>query len=75
VDAGVATNLKDGRTRTNNVQRAVVGLSLDDIKMKAVQKPEFGIAQRDTVLKEVKDRKKTNKAKSGGVRRRRRLWE
>jgi large subunit ribosomal protein L24e len=59
-------NLKKRRTRTNKVQRAVVGLSLDDIKKKAAQKPEFRSAQRDAVLKEVKDRKKTNKVKSGG---------
>ncbi|KAL3826775.1 hypothetical protein ACHAXA_000601 [Cyclostephanos tholiformis] len=58
-------NLKKRRTRTNKVQRAVVGLSLDDIK-KAAQKPEFRSAQRDAVLREVKDRKKTNKAKVGG---------
>jgi large subunit ribosomal protein L24e len=60
-------NLKKRRTRTNKVQRAVVGLSLDDIKKKAAQKPEFRSAQRDAVLKEVKDRKKTNKAKSGSA--------
>ena len=60
-------NLKKRRTRTNRVQRAVVGLSLDDIRKKAAQKPEFRSAQRDAALKEVKDRKKTNKGKSGGV--------
>lgn len=59
-------NLKKRRTRTNKVQRAVVGLSLDDIKKKAAQKPEFRSAQRDAALKEVKDRKKKNASKSGG---------
>mmetsp|Transcript_36806 Transcript_36806/g.88747 ORF Transcript_36806/g.88747 Transcript_36806/m.88747 type:complete len:145 (+) Transcript_36806:75-509(+) len=58
-------NLKKRRTRTNKVQRAVVGLSLDDIKKKAAQKPEFRSAQRDAALSEVKGRKKT-KAKSSG---------
>mmetsp|Transcript_44259 Transcript_44259/g.94220 ORF Transcript_44259/g.94220 Transcript_44259/m.94220 type:complete len:148 (+) Transcript_44259:104-547(+) len=59
-------NLKKRRTRTNKVQRAVVGLSLDDIRKKAAQKPEFRSAQRDAALRDVKDRKKKNKATSGG---------
>ncbi|KAL7428204.1 hypothetical protein ACHAXH_001815 [Discostella pseudostelligera] len=58
-------HLKKRRTRTNKIQRAVVGLSLDDIRKKAAQKPEFRSAQRDAALKDVKDRKKSNKAKSG----------
>ena len=59
-------NLKKRRTRTNKVQRAVVGLSLEDIKKKASQKSEFRSAQREAALKEVKDRKKANKGKSAG---------
>ena len=59
-------SLKKRRTRTTKTQRAVVGLSLDDIRKKAAQKPEFRSAQRDAALKEVKDRKKANRAKSGG---------
>jgi len=64
------TNLKKRRTRTNKTQRAVVGLSLDDIKKKAAQKPEFRSAQRDAALKDVKTRKKVTKSKgtSSGVR-------
>mmetsp|Transcript_21249 Transcript_21249/g.32251 ORF Transcript_21249/g.32251 Transcript_21249/m.32251 type:complete len:144 (+) Transcript_21249:37-468(+) len=64
-------NLKKRRTRTNKVQRAVVGLSLDDIKKKAAQKPEFRSAQRDAALKDVKTRKKVTKSKGNsgsGVR-------
>ena len=45
----------------------MVGLSLDDIRKKAAQKPEFRSAQRDAALKEVKDRKKVNKVKSGAA--------
>ena len=64
-------NLKKRRTRTNKVQRAVVGLSLDDIKKKAAQKPEFRTAQRGVALKDVKDRKKSKgkaaKSKDAGV--------
>merc|ERR1712071_426808 len=59
-------NLKKRRTRSTKVQRSVAGLSLDDIKKKAAQKPEFRSAQRSAALKEVKDRKKANKGKSGG---------
>jgi large subunit ribosomal protein L24e len=56
---------KRGR-RANKVQRAVVGASLEDIKKKAAEKNTFRSAQRDAALKEVKARKTTNKAKSGG---------
>ncbi|KAI2500865.1 Ribosomal protein L24e [Fragilaria crotonensis] len=47
------------------VQRAVVGASLEEIKKKAAQKGDFRAAQRDAALKEVKQRKVANKAKSG----------
>jgi large subunit ribosomal protein L24e len=52
--------------RSNKVQRAVVGASLDEIKKKAAQKGDFRAAQRDAALKEVKARKTSNKAKSTG---------
>merc|ERR1711957_311610 len=58
-------HLKKRRTRTNKVQRAVVGLSIEDIKKKAGQKPEFRTAQRNAALKDVKDRTKKAKAKGG----------
>ncbi len=50
--------------RTNKVQRAVVGASLEEIKKRASQKSDFRAAQRDAALKEVKSRKTVNKAKS-----------
>lgn len=56
--------MKKRRTRSTKVQRAVIGLSLDDIKKKAAQKPEFRSAQRSAALKDVKDRSKS-KAKGG----------
>mmetsp|Transcript_19681 Transcript_19681/g.27025 ORF Transcript_19681/g.27025 Transcript_19681/m.27025 type:complete len:150 (-) Transcript_19681:387-836(-) len=51
------TSLKKRSRRANKVARAVVGLSLEDIKKKASQKPDFRTAQRDAALKEVKSRK------------------
>jgi len=57
------TQTKKRTRRANKVARAVVGLSLDDIRKKASQKPEFRTAQRDAALKEVKARKASNKAK------------
>lgn len=54
-------NLKKRRTRTNKVQRAVVGLSIDDLKKRANQKAEFRSAQRGAALKDVKDRNKKAK--------------
>eukprot|EP01115_Flamella_aegyptia_P003754 TRINITY_DN1692_c0_g1_i1.p1 TRINITY_DN1692_c0_g1~~TRINITY_DN1692_c0_g1_i1.p1 ORF type:complete len:161 (+),score=82.81 TRINITY_DN1692_c0_g1_i1:65-547(+) len=47
------------RTRkTQKLQRAIVGASLDVIKQKRNQKPEVRQASRDAALKEVKERKK-----------------
>ena len=59
------TSAKKRTRRSNKVQRAVVGASLDEIKKKAAQKSDFRAAQRDAALKEVKQRKSANKAKSG----------
>merc|ERR1712244_130862 len=60
------TTTKKRTRRTNKVARAVVGLSLDDIRSKATQKPEVRSAQKAAALKEIKARKAANKAKSGG---------
>ena len=57
--------IKKRARRTNKVARAVVGLSLDDIRKRATQKSEVRSAQRDAALKEVKARKAANKSKSG----------
>jgi large subunit ribosomal protein L24e len=61
------TATKKRTRRVNKVARAVVGISLDDIRKKASQKPEARSAQKDAALKEVKARKAANKAKSGGA--------
>jgi large subunit ribosomal protein L24e len=58
------TSNKKRARRANKVQRAVVGASLEEIKKKASQKSDFRAAQRDAALKEVKDRKTANKAKT-----------
>lgn len=60
------TTTKKRSRRTGKVQRAVVGASLDDIKKKAAQKTELRTKAKEAALKELKDRKATNKAKSGG---------
>ena len=60
------TSTKKRVRRANKVQRAVVGASLEEIKKKAAQKGDFRAAQREAALKEVKQRKAANKAKSGG---------
>lgn len=59
------TTTKKRARRTNKVQRAVVGASLEEIKKKAGQKSDFRAAQRAAAMKEVKARKTTNKTKSG----------
>lgn len=58
--------VKKNRRRTNKVARAVVGISLDDIRKRASQKSEVRSAQRDAALKEVKARKTSSKGKAGG---------
>jgi large subunit ribosomal protein L24e len=62
----IETSFKKRTRRSNKVQRAVVGASLEDIKKKASQKVEFRTAQREAALKEVKARKTANKSKSSG---------
>uniref|UniRef100_A0A7S1CZU8 Large ribosomal subunit protein eL24-related N-terminal domain-containing protein n=1 Tax=Cyclophora tenuis TaxID=216820 RepID=A0A7S1CZU8_CYCTE len=59
------TTTKKRTRRTNKVQRAVVGASLEEIHKRASQKSEVRAAQREAALKEVKARKASNKAKSG----------
>lgn len=61
----VETTSKKRTRRAGKVQRAVVGASLEDIKKKAAQKNELRTKAREAALKELKDRKATNKAKSG----------
>mmetsp|Transcript_30234 Transcript_30234/g.34456 ORF Transcript_30234/g.34456 Transcript_30234/m.34456 type:complete len:160 (-) Transcript_30234:187-666(-) len=60
------TTTKKRARRSNKVQRAVVGASLEEIKKKASQKSDFRAAQRTAALKEVKARKQANKVKTGG---------
>ena len=60
------TTTKKRNRRAGKVQRAVMGASLEDIKKKAAQKTEIRTAQA-AALKELKDRKATNKAKSGAA--------
>mmetsp|Transcript_22488 Transcript_22488/g.63721 ORF Transcript_22488/g.63721 Transcript_22488/m.63721 type:complete len:156 (-) Transcript_22488:122-589(-) len=62
------TTTKKRTRRANKVQRAVVGATLEDIRKKATEKSTVRSAQREAALKEVKSRKTTNKAKSGGGR-------
>jgi large subunit ribosomal protein L24e len=57
---------KKRNRKTGKVQRAVVGASLDDIRKKAAQKTEIRSSSQAAALKELKDRKASNKAKSGG---------
>jgi len=57
------TTAKKRTRRVNKVARAVVGVSLDEIRKKASVKPEVRAAQRDAALKEIKARKSANKEK------------
>lgn len=59
------TTAKKRTRRANKVQRAVVGISLEDIKKKASEKSSVRSAAREEALKQLKSRKAENKAKSG----------
>jgi large subunit ribosomal protein L24e len=66
---GISETASKKRTRrVGKVQRAVVGASLEDIKKKAAQKSEIRKDAKEAAIKELKDRKAANKAKSGGAK-------
>lgn len=50
------------KRRTQKFTRAVVGISVDELKQRKNQKPEFRAAAREAALREVKERAKTVKA-------------
>ncbi|RHY85372.1 hypothetical protein DYB37_004405 [Aphanomyces astaci] len=47
--------------KTTKIQRAIVGVSVDELKKKRNQKPQLRAAARDAALKEAKDQAKTKK--------------
>merc|ERR1712194_93589 len=60
---------ESGKKRTRKVQKfqkAIVGMSLDDIKKKKAQKPELRKAAQEAAAKEAKARQGTSKSKTGG---------
>jgi large subunit ribosomal protein L24e len=59
------TTAKKRNRRAGKIQRAVVGASLEDIRKKASQKGDIRSAAKESALKELKDRKTANKAKTG----------
>lgn len=62
------TTAKKRTRRTTKIARAVVGISLEEIKKRASQKPEYRTAQREAAMKEAKAKSKAGKSKksSGG---------
>ena len=62
---GKTEQLKKKRIRrTYNVQKAIVGASLDDIKKRREEKPEVRAAMREQALREIKERQKKTTAAS-----------
>lgn len=59
------TTTKKRTRRAGKVQRAVVGATLEDIKKKAAQKSKLRSESKEAAVKELKDRKEANKAKTG----------
>jgi len=63
--------LKKKKRRAAKVQKAIVGISLEDLKRKRGEKPEFRAAQRESALREIKERKQkladSKKKESKGV--------
>merc|ERR1719393_125569 len=65
---GKAEDAGKKRTKRNvKVQKAIVGMSLDDIKKKKSQKVELRAAAKDAALKEHKERAKQQAAKVQGA--------
>lgn len=57
------------RTRkTTKFQRAVVGVSADEIASRRAQKPEVRAAQREANLRDIKERNKAKKEKAAAAR-------
>ncbi|GAM17359.1 hypothetical protein SAMD00019534_005340, partial [Acytostelium subglobosum LB1] len=54
----VETNTKKKTKKTQKFERSIVGASLEVIKQKREQKPEFRAAQREAALREIKEKKK-----------------
>ena len=48
---------KKKKKRAVKVQRAIVGISLDEIRRKRAEKPEIRQAQREQAIREIKERK------------------
>merc|ERR1739842_35903 len=60
---GIEADVSQKRTkRTQKFQRAVVGVTLQDIMAKRNQKPEVRKAQREQAIRAAKELKKTTKA-------------
>ena len=61
---------KRKKKRAVKVQKAIVGISLDEIRRRRAEKPEARAAQREQALREIKDRKQktaaTKKPAAGG---------
>ncbi|PRP84553.1 hypothetical protein PROFUN_05888 [Planoprotostelium fungivorum] len=66
---GTAEEVAKKKTRrTQKVQRAIVGASLEVIKQKRNQKPEVRAASREAALREVKERNKAAATKRAAAR-------
>eukprot|EP01133_Synstelium_polycarpum_P007248 gene7248-8425_t len=51
-------SIKKKTKRTQKFERSIVGASLESIKQKRDQKPEFRAAQREAALRDIKEKKK-----------------
>lgn len=61
---------KKKKKRAIKVQRAIVGISLDEIRRKRAEKPEIRQAQKDQAIREIKERKQKaldSKRKAAGT--------
>ena len=57
----VETQVRKRTRKTTKFQRAIVGISMEEIKKKRAQKPHERSEQRDAALREVKERQKKMK--------------
>ncbi|EFA78293.1 S60 ribosomal protein L24 [Heterostelium album PN500] len=57
-NVSVETGAKKRTKKTQKFERSIVGASLEVIKQKREQKPEFRAAQREAALRDIKEKKK-----------------
>merc|ERR1711920_406197 len=63
----IEANSRRNKKKTTKVQKAIAGMSLEDMKRKRAQKTEFRAAAKDVAVKEAKARQQKKASKPAGA--------